>query len=576
MTRFQYQNGDRPLDGYTIQHALGRGGFGEVYFALSDAGRQVALKAVQNYEEIELRGIGHCMNLKSQHLVSIFDVKHGADGTPWVIMEFVSGPSLRDILDESPAGIGIEKAGFFVRELAKGLTYLHAAGVVHRDLKPHNVFFEEGIVKIGDYSLSKAITNSHRSGHTMTVGTVHYMAPEISMGRYDKTVDIYALGVMLYEMLTGSPPYSGDSMGEVLMKHLSSQPDVSKIQEPFASIITKSMQRDPANRYQTAEQMAAALRGGDPQADSMTGFGPLSLSMVADQQAKKIRPASDDSTGRIDASLTTTQAEPPTASNDAIHPMRQLGRDLGGLAYVTAIVGDQAVRRDPSRVDPVPGWIRRSLALLTLAAMSVVSGMMTVAGRGLSSNANPSRLNALFPWPTFAIEQMGATLFPALMILIGTVLVRISIERGNLPERPKRCRLAHLCATFAALGLTMMLGANLVFSYSFLDLIPVGLPLLIQNWCLLTSPTRRQRLRLWPVLFSALVSFVTAEVLGADSLLSVAVITASALAVQVWSRFSPQASQPDDSDAADASAVTQAPPQLAETHPPIHSLATAE
>ena len=72
MPRFQHQSGDRPLDGYTIEYALGRGGFGEVYFAVSDAGRQVALKGVQNYEEIELRGIGHCMNLKSQHLVSIF------------------------------------------------------------------------------------------------------------------------------------------------------------------------------------------------------------------------------------------------------------------------------------------------------------------------------------------------------------------------------------------------------------------------------------------------------------------------------------------------------------------------
>ncbi|MHC4879909.1 MAG: serine/threonine protein kinase, partial [Planctomycetota bacterium] len=174
MASYRYQHGDRPLNGYTIEQALGRGGFGEVYYAVSDSGRQVALKAVQNYEDIELRGISHCMNLKSPHLVSIFDVKHSDRGDPFVIMEYVAGPSLRDLLDEAPNGLGPEKAAWFIREIARGLALLHDNGVVHRDLKPHNVFFEDGYVKVGDYSLSKVITASHRSGHTLTVGTVHY------------------------------------------------------------------------------------------------------------------------------------------------------------------------------------------------------------------------------------------------------------------------------------------------------------------------------------------------------------------------------------------------------------------
>ena len=93
MDTYQYKYGDRPLEGYTIQRAAGRGGFGEVYYAISDSGRQVALKAVQSYEQIELRGISQCMNLKSPHLVTIFDVKYNDQGKPFVIMEFVSGPS---------------------------------------------------------------------------------------------------------------------------------------------------------------------------------------------------------------------------------------------------------------------------------------------------------------------------------------------------------------------------------------------------------------------------------------------------------------------------------------------------
>lgn len=286
MAVYQFQQGDRPLDGYTIQYALGRGGFGEVYFAVSDAGREVALKVVQNFEDIELRGIRHCMNLKSPHLVTIFDVRFAADGTPCVIMEYVAGPSLREIIDESPSGLGPQRSSFLLRELAKGISYLHDAGVVHRDLKPHNVFFEDGTVKIGDYSLSKAISTSHRSGHTMTVGSVHYMAPEISMGRYDKTVDIYALGIILYEMLRGVPPYVGESMGEVLMKHLSSHPNLSGIPEPFASTIAKAMRRDPGERFQSAQAMAESLVSQHVVGERLQSFNPQTLSMVGERNRR--------------------------------------------------------------------------------------------------------------------------------------------------------------------------------------------------------------------------------------------------------------------------------------------------
>src|SRR5438034_11629805 len=94
MRGYRYKHGDRPLEGDTIQRAAGRGGFGEVYYAVSDSGREVALKIVQAFDQVELRGVGHCMNLKSPHLVSIFDVRTGEDGQPIVIMEFVAGPSL--------------------------------------------------------------------------------------------------------------------------------------------------------------------------------------------------------------------------------------------------------------------------------------------------------------------------------------------------------------------------------------------------------------------------------------------------------------------------------------------------
>src|SRR5688500_700531 len=287
MWAFQYKHGDRPLEGYTIQRAAGRGGFGEVYYAVSDSGREVALKVVQGYEAIELRGISQCMNLKSPHLVTIFDVRHNHEGKPFVIMEYVGGPNLPQILDESPAGVGTQKAAFLLREIAMGLTYLHECGIGHRDLKPANIFYENGYVKIGDYGLSKHITTSQYSGQTVTVGTVHYMAPEIGAGKYDRSIDIYAMGALLFEMLTGTPPYLGASPTEVLMKHLSSEPDVSGIPQPFARVIQKAMAKDPAQRYQTIQQMVEDVFGAEHVRQSVSVFAPEDLSMIAERVAKR-------------------------------------------------------------------------------------------------------------------------------------------------------------------------------------------------------------------------------------------------------------------------------------------------
>src|SRR4051794_11221139 len=288
MWTFQYKHGDRPLEGYTIQRAAGRGGFGGGYQAVSDSGREVALKVVLGYEQIELRGIGHCMNLKSPHLVSIFDVRHNDQGRPFVIMEYISGPSLRQLLDESPSGLGTQKAAFFLREMSKGLTYLHDCGIVHRDLKPGNIFYENGYVKIGDYGLSKAISTSQHSGQTVTVGTVHYMAPEIGAGKYDRSIDIYALGAVLFEMLTGTVPHVGATPTEVLLKHLSAEPDTTGIPEPFATVIKKAMAKDPTNRYASVQEMVEAIFGAEHVRESVSVFRPEELSVAAEYVARKI------------------------------------------------------------------------------------------------------------------------------------------------------------------------------------------------------------------------------------------------------------------------------------------------
>jgi len=274
---YTFKHGDRPLDGYTVQRAVGRGGFGEVYYAISDGGREVAVKYLRDNPQVELRGVSHCINLKSPHLVSIFDVKKTDEDDYCIIMEYCSGPSLRDLLIAEPNGFAPEKAAFFLREIAKGLSYLHDRGIVHRDLKPGNIFYDDGYVKIGDYGLSKIITVSRHSAQTASVGTVHYMAPEIGSGNYSRGVDIYALGVILYEMLMGTVPFEGSTMAEVLMKHLTSQPEVDKLPQPFGKVIRKALEKDPKDRYQTVDEMVEELLGAEEIEKSLAGFSPKSL-----------------------------------------------------------------------------------------------------------------------------------------------------------------------------------------------------------------------------------------------------------------------------------------------------------
>jgi hypothetical protein len=260
--KFTYPSGSRPLEGYTIKRGVGRGGFGEVYFATSDAGKEVALKLIRRNLEVELRGVTQCLNLKHPNLIALFDIRTDEMGDQWVIMEYVSGESLEDVIERHPNGMPLEDALWWMRGMCGGVAYLHDHGIVHRDLKPGNIFFDEGTVKIGDYGLAKFISCSRRSGQTESVGTVHYMAPEIANGRYGREIDTYALGIILFEMLTGRVPFEGESVGEVLMKHLTAEPDLTALDEPYRDIVRRALAKDPQVRVNSVAEIVALLPGG--------------------------------------------------------------------------------------------------------------------------------------------------------------------------------------------------------------------------------------------------------------------------------------------------------------------------
>ena len=340
--RFQYPGGSSPLEGFTIKRGIGHGGFGEVYFATSDAGKEVALKLIRRNLEIELRGVRHCLNLKHPNLLSVFDIREDARGDKWVVMEYVSGESLEDAVAAHPDGMPINDVLGWIHGIGAGVACLHDHGIVHRDLKPGNIFCDEGLVKIGDYGLSKFISCSRRSGQTESIGTVHYMAPEVANGRYGKEIDVYALGVVLYEMLTGRVPFEGESVGEILMKHLTATPDVSMLAEPYRSVVARALEKDPTKRFGTAGQMLAAL----PQPEQ-PGFGAARI--------RRGQPAAGASANAAPHAATSINEEP------IYRAVRQF---LGGMSQSLQQTWNETNLNGPAKIIVL---LLGGIALLVLA-----------------------------------------------------------------------------------------------------------------------------------------------------------------------------------------------------------------
>jgi hypothetical protein len=281
--KFTFAPESRPLDGYTIKRAIYRGGFGEVYYGVTDAGRDVALKLLQNNSEVELRGVQQCLNLSHPNLVTIFDIRKDQDGDHWIIMEYVPGETLDAAVRLHPQGMPMQEVRRWLHGICAGVAFLHERGLVHRDLKPANVFSSAGGAKVGDVGLSKFISPSKQSAQTQSVGTVYYMAPEVAQGRYGKEVDVYAMGVILYEMLTGQVPFDGESTGEILMKHLSQPPDLKRLPERLRPVLARALAKDPAHRYASIIGLQRAFD------DAVVGRNPESSQRVSTQPPRTER-----------------------------------------------------------------------------------------------------------------------------------------------------------------------------------------------------------------------------------------------------------------------------------------------
>src|SRR6058998_1404392 len=264
---------DSVFDGrYRIIRKLGAGGMANVYLAEDqELGRRVAIKILDDRHAADnsfidrfRREAKNAAGLSHPNIVSIYD-RGDSEGTYYIAMEYLSGRSLKELIvsrGPTPVRIAID----YTCQILAAIGYAHRHGIVHRDIKPHNVLVSpEGRLKVTDFGIARSGASQMTEVGSI-IGTAQYLSPEQARGSpVDQTSDLYSVGVVLYEMLTGQVPFTGDTPLEIAMKHLSEVPKPPSELRPEVPhdldlVVVRALAKDPADRYQSAEEMSADLK----------------------------------------------------------------------------------------------------------------------------------------------------------------------------------------------------------------------------------------------------------------------------------------------------------------------------
>jgi len=259
---------------YEIIEKIGSGGMATVYKAKCHVlNRYVAIKILRDEfttdEEFIKRFEVEAQSAASithPNIVSVYDV--GVDGNlHYIVMELIKGKTLKDIVIEEKGPLPWKWSVNIAGQIASALEIAHRNNIVHRDIKPHNIIItEEGVAKVTDFGIAKAVSNSTITAFGSTIGSVHYFSPEHARGGFtDAKSDLYSLGVVMYEMLTGKVPFDADTPVSIALKHMQEEPKSAKEVNPnippaVNDIITKALKKDTNLRYQSATSMLLDLK----------------------------------------------------------------------------------------------------------------------------------------------------------------------------------------------------------------------------------------------------------------------------------------------------------------------------
>ena len=265
--------GSKINDRYQIIKTLGEGGMANVYLAHDTIlDRNVAVKVLRgdlaNDEKFVRRFQREALSASSlshPNIVEMYDVGED-DGQYYIVMEYVDGKTLKQVL-KSRGKLSITEVVDIMLQLTDGMAHAHDAYIIHRDIKPQNIMIlSNGMIKITDFGVATALNSTQLTQTNSVMGTVHYLPPEQAQGK-GSTIrsDIYSMGIMMYELLTGLVPYKGENAVEIALKHLKEPlPSVRKtdpsIPQSIENIIIRATAKNPKNRYTDAREMHEDLK----------------------------------------------------------------------------------------------------------------------------------------------------------------------------------------------------------------------------------------------------------------------------------------------------------------------------
>lgn len=282
------KNIGKKLDGrYEITELIGEGGMADVYRATDVVdNKTVAVKILkkefaENEEFLRrFRNESKAIAVLSHpNIVKIYDVGF-SERIQFIVMEYIDGITLNEYMEQQ-GQLGWKDASHFILQILRALQHAHSKGIVHRDIKPQNIMMlRDGTIKVMDFGIAKFAREDGKTGTDKAIGTVHYISPEQARGGVtDAKSDIYSVGVMLYEMLTGKKPFDTDNPVSIAVMHMQAKVPLPStirpdIQIGLEEIILKAMEKDPADRYQSARDMMDDLQTFKEDPDGVFGYYP--------------------------------------------------------------------------------------------------------------------------------------------------------------------------------------------------------------------------------------------------------------------------------------------------------------